>query len=248
MSAQDGIAAARPSSSTPADASSGASAAPARPSTPGMTREELAADVLRPHCPAPDMPALTARGLWGHLRTITRHKLLVTLYCFKVGLVRQGLLHDLSKYAPAEFWRGARYFQGDRSPNSAERAHRGVTEAWLHHKGRNRHHFEYWVDIRGNGDARMEGKPMPTRYVVEMLCDRIAASRVYQGAAYTDASPLEYFLREGSAGALPIHPATAALLQVMLERLARDGERATLGWVRRDIVRPKLVYVEGGRF
>ena len=81
-----------------------------------------------------------------HFKTITHHRHLVCRYCFRLGLYRQGLLHDLSKYAPCEFWRGAKYYQGYRSPNDAERKQNGVSLAWLHHKGRNRHHFESWID------------------------------------------------------------------------------------------------------
>ena len=33
---------------------------------------------------------------WLHFRTITRHKLLVMKYCFRIGLYKQGLLHDYS--------------------------------------------------------------------------------------------------------------------------------------------------------
>ena len=40
--------------------------------------------------------------------------------------------------------------------------------------------------MRANRDATFEGKPIPTRYVVEMFCDRVAASKVYQGSAYAD--------------------------------------------------------------
>ena len=83
---------------------------------------------------------------WKHFKTITRHKYLVMKGCFAVGLYRQGLTHDLSKYEPSEFLIGARYFQGDRSPNNAEREEKGYSSAWLHHKGRNRHHYEYWID------------------------------------------------------------------------------------------------------
>ena len=82
----------------------------------------------------------------GHFRTITRHKLTVMDLCFKVGLIRQGLLHDLSKYSPEEFLSGVRYYQGTRSPNAAEKEIVGYSAAWLHHKGRNKHHFEYWMD------------------------------------------------------------------------------------------------------
>ena len=46
--------------------------------------------------------------------------------CFQVGLYRQGLLHDPSKYGWTEFRVGCRYYQGTRSPNNAEREEKGV--------------------------------------------------------------------------------------------------------------------------
>ena len=81
-----------------------------------------------------------------HLCTVHHHRALVRKYCFKLGLYRQGLMHDLSKYSPTEFFVGAKYYQGYRSPNTAERLERGYSSAWLHHKGRNKHHLEYWID------------------------------------------------------------------------------------------------------
>ena len=113
----------------------------------------------------------------GHFETITRHKLLVMKYCFECGLYQQGLTHDLSKYSPTEFIPGCIYYQGDHSPNEAERAARGYSSAWLHHKGRNKHHLEYWIDYAPDGDHAMAGMRMPARYVAEMVCDRIAASK-----------------------------------------------------------------------
>ena len=200
---------------------------------------ELGADDLR----------VTPAKVWGHLRTITHHKLLVMRYCFQVGLYRQGLMHDMSKYSPVEFCTGVRYYQGFRSPNSAERVHKGYSDAWMHHKGRNRHHWEYWTDIRGNGDPTVEGKPMPTRYVVEMFCDRIAACKVYEKDAYTDASPLRYYrLEHSSKVELAIHPTTDALLERLLVMLAEEGERVALEHVRRDIVRARYVEGDRGRF
>ena len=77
-----------------------------------------------------------------HFRTITRHRHKVIANCFRAGIGWQGLFHDLSKYSPTEFWPGARYYQGTRSPNEIEREKYGYSPAWLHHKGRNRHHFE----------------------------------------------------------------------------------------------------------
>ena len=92
-----------------------------------------------------------------HLRTVGRHRRLVRHYCLRLGLVWQGLTHDLSKYSPTEFWRSAKYYQGYRSPNDQERLENGVSLSWLHHKGRNRHHFEYWIDycLRPDGSVYM---------------------------------------------------------------------------------------------
>ena len=85
-------------------------------------------------------------NIWKHFCTINHHKILVMRGCFQVGLIRQGLLHDLSKYSPTEFIVGCKYYQGNMSPNNAEREAVGYSSAWLHHKGRNKHHLEYWID------------------------------------------------------------------------------------------------------
>ena len=108
---------------------------------------------------------------WGHFKTITSHKFLVMKYCFKVGLYKQGFLHDLSKYSPTEFMVGAKYYQGTRSPNNAEREATGVSTSWLHHKGRNKHHFEYWVDYGIGAEHVLAGMPMPRKYIAEMITD-----------------------------------------------------------------------------
>lgn len=171
--------------------------------------------------------------LWAHLRTVGRHRRLVRKYCFRVGLYWQGLTHDLSKYSPMELWRGAKYYQGYRSPNDEERLRTGVSLAWLHHKGRNRHHFEYWIDycMGPDGSVRMDGCRMPMRYVAEMFCDRVAASRVYQGEKYTDASPYEYYIR--SRKHILIHPETSAEIERMLLILKENGEEEAVSYVRR---------------
>ena len=58
----------------------------------------------------------------GHLHTVNSHRRLVRKYCFKLGLYRQGMMHDLSKYSPSEFIPGVKYYQdGHRSPNNAQR-------------------------------------------------------------------------------------------------------------------------------
>ena len=114
---------------------------------------------------------------WQHFKTITWHKILVMDGCFRVGLYWQGLCHDLSKYSPTEFLVGARLYQGNRSPNGAEREEKGYSEAWMHHKGRNKHHYEYWTDM-SRETWRYEEVPMPRKYLVEMVMDRRAACMV----------------------------------------------------------------------
>ena len=165
-----------------------------------------------------------------HLRTINHHKRLVMELCFKVGLYRQGLLHDLSKYSPTEFLVGAKYYQGNRSPNDAEREAKGYTSAWLHHKGRNKHHLEYWIDYGLDEGHKMSGMKMPVKYVVEMFCDRVAASKIYMGADYTDAAPLAYF-EKGRAHRY-IHDDTSRLLEKHLRMLKAHGEDYTFAYIR----------------
>ena len=165
----------------------------------------------------------------GHFETITRHKLLVMKYCFECGLYEQGLAHDLSKYSPTEFIPGCIYYQGDHSPNEAERAARGYSSAWLHHKGRNKHHFEYWTDINP-ATRQYEPVEMPRKYLAEMVMDRIAACKTYQGAAYTDASPLVYLDRARESSC--VNPATFRQLHFLLTMLAEKGEDETFRFIR----------------
>lgn len=171
----------------------------------------------------------------GHFKTITSHKILVMKYCFRVGLYRQGLLHDLSKYGPTEFLVGAKYYQGHRSPNEIERLEKGYSAAWLHHKGRNRHNLEYWIDYDPAQGLRMGGMEMPVNYVVEMFCDRVAACRIYQKEKYTDASPWIYY--ERSRDHYIIHPNTAALLEKLLLMLRDQGEERTIAYIRREVLK-----------
>ncbi len=175
----------------------------------------------------------------GHFKTITHHKLLVMGYCFRVGLIRQGLMHDMSKYSPTEFLVGAKYYSGTRSPNAAEREELGYSTAWMHHKGRNRHHLEYWTDY-GIKTMDMVGQPMPTKYMVELCLDRIAACRVYHGKAYTERDALDYL--EHSRDSTLMHPQTRAQVVEILTMLAEKGEKETLRYIRRVVLKNKVKY------
>ena len=168
-----------------------------------------------------------------HFKTITRHRRLVRQYCLRLGLVWQGITHDLTKYSLVEFWRGAIYYQGNRSPNDQERRLTGVSRAWLHHKGRNKHHFEYWIDyvINDDGSVSFGGNRMPKKYVAEMFCDRIAASKIYLGDKYTDAAAYDYLMRAKKWTMM--HPETAAEIEKMLRILKDEGEDAAFEYVRK---------------
>lgn len=155
----------------------------------------------------------------GHARTVRKHRAMVRKLCFKCGLYWQGLTHDLSKYSPTEFWNGVKFYTGTKSPHIGEREKFGYSAAWLHHKGRNKHHPEYWQDIRPSGVT--EPIEMPLEYFVEMVCDRVAASMIYLGDKYTDAAPLEYYELRKSEN--QFHPKTRAMLEECLMRISDEG-------------------------
>jgi len=169
------------------------------------------------------------KNLIGHFITITKHRHLVIKHCRKAGVLWQGLRHDLSKYSLTEFLPGVKYYTGKRSPNEGERAENGYSLAWIHHKGRNKHHFEYWTDYNPVSKL-VEPVEMPVRYVAEMFCDRVAAGKIYNGKNYTDDSPLEYFMKAKHRRV--IHPKTSDLLESLLRMLKEYGEEYTFAYLR----------------
>ncbi len=176
-------------------------------------------------------------NLWqrffGHLRTITGHRHAVIRHCRKAGILCQGLKHDLSKYTPTEFWQGVRYFDGHHSPTEDERKAEGYSRAWMHHKGCNPHHWEYWTDY-SHELKRYVAVPMPRRYVAEMVCDRVAASKIYRGSAYKNGDPLDYLTNGKVRDAM--HPETLETLRHFLTVLKDQGEEIMFSelrsWVR----------------
>ncbi len=164
-----------------------------------------------------------------HFLTISKHRKTVICHCFKAGIPLRGLLHDISKYSPNEFFAGVKYYQGYRSPNEIQRELFGYSSAWLHHKGRNRHHFEYWNDVNPL-TKRYEPVKMPIKYLKEMFCDRVAASKIYQGKNYTDSHPIDYFKRGTAADYM--HKDTANMLEKWLIMLKEEGEKATFEHIK----------------
>ena len=170
--------------------------------------------------------------LFKHFKTITKHKFYVMKLCFRFGLYKQGLKHDLSKYSWTELVTGAKYYLGYKSPNSNERDTIGYSSAWLHHKGRNKHHWEYWIDFTSNGIIAIE---MPINYVVEMFCDRVAATMVYQGTQFNFKAPLDYYNKTHHY--YVINENTDRILRDMLERLANSNLDETIEYIKEKYLR-----------
>ncbi len=92
----------------------------------------------------------------------------------------------------SEFIESVKYFQGNRSPIEAAKEDIGYSIAWFHHRGRNPHHSQYWCDISFGEVILCE---IPFRYLVELICDGIAAGKTYMGDKWTDSTPIEYYMQ-----------------------------------------------------
>lgn len=172
---------------------------------------------------------------WKHLKTITKHRHLVMKHCFACGIYKRGLLHDLSKYSPQELY-VHRYWTGISSPISNEKKqNQGFSKAWLHHKGHNGHHLEYWLDNSSEGTIAQK---METEYLIELLCDRIGAAKNYLGAAYTDAAPYEY--NELHRQEILTHPQTDEQIRASLRYLKKVGQKQFFKTVKEEYKKTKL--------
>lgn len=157
------------------------------------------------------------KNIVGHFLVITRHKWVVFKLCCKVGQPWRGLVHDLSKYSPTEFWEGVKYFNGKHSPITDAKKDKGYSQAWLHHKGRNKHHTDYWVDLSAPDKTPI----IPYQYVAEMLCDKLAAGMVYKGKDWTKEYELDYWLNERDKTL--VNDQVEALITEFLTQVSKDG-------------------------
>jgi hypothetical protein len=85
---------------------------------------------------------------------------------------------------------------------------------------------------------------MPLKFVVEMFVDRVCASKNYQKEKYTDASALIYY--NNSKDHYLLHSDTRALLEYMLEMLAKKGEKETFSYIKNEILQDKVPYEKSG--
>lgn len=156
-----------------------------------------------------------------HIGLVLRHKWLVFIKCARCGIVWQGIVHDLSKFSPTEFFESIKYYQGNRSPIGVCRRTTGMSYAWLHHKGRNKHHIEYWLD----GDCEIQPL-MPYRYAVECVCDKLAATHTYAGKGYSDDLPLTHYRKYGNK--VEGNEKTMKFIDEVFVDVAEKGEKYVL--------------------
>ena len=160
---------------------------------------------------------ISIKNFFGHLKVVRRHRFKVFCLCCKIGIPFQGLTHDLSKYSPTEFWESVKYFQGDYSPIKNCKKENGYSKAWLHHKGRNKHHYEYWYDYA----APIVTPIIPFKYFLEMICDTYAAGMTYQGKKWSQEYQLNYWNKVKDT--VQMNPKMKALLERVYQEVANKG-------------------------
>jgi len=160
-------------------------------------------------------------NLFKHIGLVIRHKHRVFINCARCGLIFRGMIHDLSKFSPTELFESAKYYQGNRSPIGVCRRTKGVSYAWLHHKGRNKHHIEYWLD----GDCEVTPL-MPYKYAVECVCDKLAATRTYHGKNYSWEMPINHWYKYGNK--VDGNPKTMEFIERVFLDVKEHGERFVL--------------------
>lgn len=164
---------------------------------------------------------MNIKNAWLHFKKICKHKYYVGKYCWKIGLYWQGITHDLSKFSPIEFFESVKYYQGNRSPIDACKEKNGYSKGWLHHKGRNPHHYEYFVDNLDLGETAIQ---MPFKYAAELICNYIGAGKAYMGKNFTYEKEYEWWLEKKSKP-LMIHPVIIYFIEDVLYALKEHSEK-----------------------
>lgn len=152
---------------------------------------------------------------------VTKHRFKVFVLCTKCGLFWQGLVHDLSKFSPVEFFEGVKYYTGKYSPIAECRRQTGYSKAWIHHKNRNKHHIDYWFDRESKVQMNI-----PYKYAVECICDNIAAAKCYNGKAYKPEMVLSHWKKYQSLA--PANENMRNFFETVYTDLAQFGEKFVL--------------------
>jgi len=175
-------------------------------------------------------PKIRIKNIFKHFKKICTHKYWVFHYCKKAGIPIQGVLHDLSKFSPTEFWESTRYYQGTSSPIDACKKENGWSEAWMHHKGRNKHHYEFWLDNFDYGGTPIE---MPMKYKKEMLCDYLGAGNAYYGKDFSYQKELDWWKNKESKP-LAMHPNDKAFIDKYINLLCTNKEDDVFNLIRKE--------------
>lgn len=165
--------------------------------------------------------------IFEHFKLITKHKWYVFKHCCKAHLFRQGLTHDLSKYSPTEFFESVKYYNGKHSPIDECKSIKGYSLAWLHHKGKNKHHFEYYID---NINGEQVAIQMPYKYALELICDYLGAGQAYSKSKINKRfyiNEYEWWVNK-STKPLAFHPQTKNFVSTMLRTMAKEGSNDCL--------------------
>ena len=158
--------------------------------------------------------------IFKHIKLVSKHKWVVFKLACKVGIPWRAFMHDWSKFSPEEFWESVKYYNGKKSPIIVCKQKNGYSKAWLHHKGRNKHHTEYWYDTNAPEPTPI----MPYEYVAEMLCDKMAAGIIYQGKKWTKEYELSYWLKEKDK--VLVNPKIKDLVTECMTQVAEKGINA----------------------
>ena len=164
-----------------------------------------------------------------HLRTIRKHRKYVRQMCFKMGIPWRGLVHDLSKYSLKELGI-AKYYVGTRSPHAECRDTIGYSPSWMHHYHKNKHHWQYWLDMEDWPNKVIPVK-MPYKYVIEMFCDMVGASKAYNPDKWDESMPWDYWVK-ACAGKRLMHKESEYLLKKLLWCLKESGMERFLEWYK----------------
>lgn len=142
-----------------------------------------------------------------YLRYIVIHKYYVFKECCKYGLYWRGLVHDLSKLTPYEFFPYMEYFYNNPANESyfkllktkklfnsdeimvlhdLEMKVAGIKHAfdyaWNAHQKYNKHHHQYW--LLKNDDGTLRPLEMPMNYRKEMIADWLSCGKIFNNNPY----------------------------------------------------------------
>ncbi len=170
-----------------------------------------------------------------HLKTILKHKFWVFYYCCKAGIPFQGFIHDFSKFSPIEFFESVKYYTGTHSPIDECKKVNGVSYAWLHHKGRNKHHYEYWQDNFDKGGNPIK---MPYKYLIEEICDFLGAGRAYNGKSFSYEKEYTWWINK-IKNPIAMHPQDKDFINTILFELQKNSIDFNPKWLKEIYIKIK---------